>query len=153
MTQVGHPLSTQKTRTHRANCGTPSGPQATSACGVAAIGAACVISDWPMRIAVFCTCPNNVVSGGRYHAMMIAQAMARRGHDAFFVTNNVPALATDLAPLSPDNPVRIIKTADFDVTSLAHFDAVVLAPQMGAWPRLCRNTLRFADATRAGLVL
>ena len=106
-----------------------------------------------MRIAVFCTCPEGVYSGGRYHALMIAACLARRGHEAHFITNNVPIFERDLAPVSPANPVKFTVTKDFDVAPRGRFDAVFVAPQMNSFPRYYHNAINFARMSEAALIL
>jgi glycosyltransferase involved in cell wall biosynthesis len=106
-----------------------------------------------LRVAVFATVAKGVFSGGRYHAMMIAEVLARRGHETYFVTTNSPVFKEDLAPISGSNPVRIVLTDEFDVSPGAPFDAVFVAPQMSLFPRLYKNAVRFAREANAGLVL
>ncbi|UTY47432.1 glycosyltransferase (plasmid) [Sinorhizobium fredii] len=86
--------------------------------------------------------------------MMIAHVLARRGHDVYFVTNNTPVFADDLAPISDNNPVRVIVTNnDFDVLPDGRFDAVFVAPQMSFLPRFYKSAVRFAREAHAGLFL
>jgi glycosyltransferase involved in cell wall biosynthesis len=106
-----------------------------------------------VRIAVFTTCPKDAFSGGRYHSMMIAQVLARRGHDVHFITNNRPIFLSDIAPISVNNPVRIVVTEEFDVSCDGVFDAVFIAPQMAFFPRFYKNAIRFAEETKAALFL
>ena len=106
-----------------------------------------------LRIAVFATIPKGVFSGGRYHALMVAEVLARLGHEAWFITNNPPVFAEDLAPIAPDNPVRIVLTDDFNVSPAVPFDAVFVAPQMTPFPQFYKSAVRFAREAGAGLVL
>ncbi|MEQ1407357.1 glycosyltransferase [Neorhizobium sp. Rsf11] len=107
-----------------------------------------------MKVAVFTTCPKSAFSGGRYHAMMIAHVLARRGHQVYFITNNRPIFADDLAPISDGNPVNIVLTDnDFDILPDSRFDAVFIAPQMSFLPRFYRNAIRFARHAKAALFL
>lgn len=106
-----------------------------------------------MRIAVFATSPKDVFSGGRYHALMIAQVLARRGHESYFVTNNHPIFVDDVAPISEDNPVNIVVTSRFDIGADNRFDAVFIAPQMAPFPGFYKNAVRFARESDAGLIL
>ncbi|WP_440408392.1 glycosyltransferase [Neorhizobium petrolearium] len=107
-----------------------------------------------MKVAVFTTCPKSAFSGGRYHAMMIAHVLARRGHQVYFITNNRPIFADDLAPISGNNPVNIVLTDnDFDILPDSRFDAVFVAPQMSFLPRFYKNAVRFARHAKAALFL
>jgi glycosyltransferase involved in cell wall biosynthesis len=105
-----------------------------------------------VKFAFLSTCPPGVYSGGRYHALIAASCLARRGHDVTFIANNEPAFLPDLAPLSPDNPVRIRLTKTFALLDHERFDAVVVAPQLTPLPGLyaaARSLARDSDAALA----
>lgn len=104
-----------------------------------------------MRIAIFSTCPKGVYSGGRYHALIAGYCLARRGHEVYFVTDNAPIFDDDLRPISPDNPVNIIETKDFEVVSRLRFDHVIIAPQSSRYRRLYLNAIRLAEYNQAAL--
>ncbi|MCE6995237.1 glycosyltransferase [Saccharothrix sp. S26] len=72
-------------------------------------------------------------SGGRYHALLMAHAMAHAGADVTVVTNTVPAARADLDDVSA--PVRYITTPGYDPAEVADdFDVVVVAPTGGFHP-------------------
>lgn len=104
-----------------------------------------------MRIAIFSTCPGGVYSGGRYHALIAGYCLARRGHEVYFVTDNEPVFDADLRMISPDNPVTIVETKDFEVVSDLRFDHVIIAPQMTKYRRLYMNAIRLAEHSQAAL--
>ncbi len=107
-----------------------------------------------MKIAIFATCPPKTFSGGRYHALMIAYVLARRGHEAYFITDNEPIFDEDLRPISPENPVKIIVADEkFEVLPLGDFDAVFVAPQMPRHPYFYKSAVRFAKTSNAALFL
>ena len=54
-----------------------------------------------MRVAIFGTNDPQNIGGGRYHALMLAYAVARLGWEAHVVTDNKPAFFDDLAVLAP----------------------------------------------------
>lgn len=104
-----------------------------------------------MRIVIFSTCPGGVYSGGRYHALIAGYCLARRGHQVYFVTDNEPVFDTDLRPISPENPVKIVLTKDFEVVSDLRFDHVIIAPQSTKYRRLYMNAIRLAESNQAAL--
>lgn len=85
--------------------------------------------------------------------MMIAQVLARRGHDVHFITNNRPIFLPDLTPISAENPVNLTLTEEFDISCEGVFDAVFIAPQMSFFPRFYKNAIRFAEESKAALFL
>ena len=107
-----------------------------------------------MKIAVFATCPPGTFSGGRYHALMIAYVLAKRGHEAYFITNNDPVFNEDLKITSPENPVNIVVTdSNFEALPTGTFDAVFVAPQMPRQPQFYKAAVRFARDAEAALFL
>jgi glycosyltransferase involved in cell wall biosynthesis len=104
-----------------------------------------------MRIAIFSTCPAGVYSGGRYHALIAGYCLARRGHEVYFITDNLPVFDDDLRIISPDNPVTIIETKDFEIGSRLRFDHVIIAPQSTKARRLYTTAIRFAEMNQAAL--
>jgi len=106
-----------------------------------------------MRIAIFCTNPPNEYFGGRYHALMMAEALALAGHEVHFVTNVKPIFYDDLSLCPAHEKVRLDITSDFE-TNLPEddFDIAVLVP---GTPRrsFYFRTQRFALERHAHLVL
>ena len=85
--------------------------------------------------------------------MIAAAVMARRGHEAWFFTDNEPVFAADLAIVCPDNPVRVAVDKGFRFAAGSRFDWVLVAPQMGERPEVYRNAIRFAREAGARLAL
>ncbi|MCH8332685.1 hypothetical protein IIC65_02035, partial [Candidatus Sumerlaeota bacterium] len=82
-----------------------------------------------MRIAIFVTTPANTYSGGRYHSLMLAEALALGGHEVHYVTDNLPIFHEDLALYPDHEKILIHLTPDFSGGLPAgNFDAVVLIP-------------------------
>lgn len=65
------------------------------------------------RVAIVTNTPPGTYSGGRYHALMLAEALAMGGHDVHFVTDFEPIFLKDLAALPAHDRVHINYTPDF----------------------------------------
>jgi hypothetical protein len=104
-----------------------------------------------MRIAIFSTCPGGDFAAGSYHGLMAGYCLARRGHNVYFVTDHRPAFDADLRPISPENPVTIVLTKDFEVFSDLRFDHVIVASQKVQDRRVCMNAIRIAEYNQAAL--
>ena len=82
-----------------------------------------------MRVAVFCTTPEDGYSGGRYHAWMMAEALALGGNEVHFVTDHVPIFYQDLAACPRHSDLQLHLASDFAKgLPTGVFDAVVLVP-------------------------
>lgn len=68
-------------------------------------------------------------SGGRYHAWMMAEALAHGGHHVTYVTNNTPIFARDFETYPHHRDIRVHHTANFR-SGMPHydFDVVILVP-------------------------
>ena len=84
-----------------------------------------------MRCAVFTTIPPGCYSGGRYHADIMAEALANGGHQVHLVVNDVPAFWDDFSVFPAHGKVRISFTNDF-ASNLppGSFNIVVMVPGM-----------------------
>ena len=81
-----------------------------------------------LRVAIIGTNNDKMYSGGRYHALILAYALARAGMDVSFVTNKKPKFYDDLEPLAP-NEVKYHFTGDFkENLPTGDFDYVILVP-------------------------
>jgi len=73
-------------------------------------------------------------SGGRYHALMLAYAMAHRGIDVTVIGDRPPAFVNDLKS-AYEAPVRFVFTPSYDASALTGgFDYVFVAPTGGFNP-------------------
>ena len=107
----------------------------------------------PLRVAVLGTNDPRNVSGGRYHGLILACAVAAVGGEAHVVTDHMPSFAPDLEPLAPGG-VRFHITADF-ATGLpqGRFDWVIIVPAGVFLPNFYENCLDFAAAAAARVAL
>ena len=106
-----------------------------------------------MRCAVFTTIPPGSYSGGRYHAVMIAEALAHGGHETHLAVNHVPAFWNDFSLFPNHHNVQLSLTKDF-ATGLPKggFDVVVLVPGMPMAAVFCYGAQQFAVDRGAYLV-
>ena len=56
-----------------------------------------------MRIILTGITNKNGYTGGRFHAWMIAEALANLGHEVTFWTNNIPKFINDISSLPKHN--------------------------------------------------
>jgi glycosyltransferase involved in cell wall biosynthesis len=107
-----------------------------------------------MRVAVIGTNDPLNVSGGRYHGLMVAFAVAAAGGEAHVITDHVPGYVSDLVSLAPSG-VTICQTHDF-VKGLPEgaFDWVIIIPTGVFLPEFYEACLDFAAwaGARIGLV-
>jgi glycosyltransferase involved in cell wall biosynthesis len=107
-----------------------------------------------MRVAIFGTNDPQNVGGGRYHALMLAYAVASLGWEAHVVTDHKPSFFHDLEPLAPDGGVKLHLTPDFAGRLPAGpFDWVVVVPTGIFLPEFYENGLAFARASGARIAL
>ncbi|PPQ37160.1 Glycosyltransferase involved in cell wall bisynthesis [Rhodoblastus acidophilus] len=105
------------------------------------------------RVAVIGTNDPRNVSGGRYHALMLAFAVAAIGWDAHLVTDHTPGFFADFEPLSAA-PVTVHLTRDFS-SGLPDekFDWVIVIPTGIFLPDYYESCLDFAARSGARLAL
>jgi len=107
-----------------------------------------------MRVAIFATNDPDCVSGGRYHALMLAAAVASLGWEAHFITDHKPSFFDDLAGLAAGG-MKLHLSVDF-VARLpgGDFDWAFIIPTGIFLPEFYEAALQFARAaqSRIGLV-
>lgn len=92
-------------------------------------------------------------SGGRYHALLLAYAMARGGADVTVLTNSHTAFGRDCES-EMDATVRFIVDEDFRSDAIPGvFDVVVVAPSGAFRPEFYASAEEVAHRTGATLVL
>ena len=105
-----------------------------------------------MRVAVCAVNSASGYSGGRYHAWMMTEALASRGHQVTVWTNNVPAFLEDFSSFPGHPSIELHRSPDFRHPPTGPFDVVVLIPHRGEhsfFPKV----LLLARRHRARLVL
>ena len=103
-----------------------------------------------MRVCIFSQNYPGVYSGGRYHALMLAEALAHQGHDVYYVTNALPIFFKDFEHLPGHHKINTVITSNF-LTDLADekMDAVFVTPGRSDHPiyyNAVRMTAMFSDA-------
>ena len=101
----------------------------------------------PLRVAIIGTNDPQNYSGGRYHGLIMAYALAASGIQAHVVTDHIPAFVSDCEPLAPGG-VIFDKTADF-VENLPNgrFDWVIVIPTGIFLPDFYERCFDFAAVT------
>jgi glycosyltransferase involved in cell wall biosynthesis len=107
----------------------------------------------PLRIAIVSTNNSTAYSGGRYHALIMAYALARAGADVHFVTNNRPVFVPDLEPLCPGGVTYAITTDFREDMPKGRFDFVWVVPTGIFDPDFYAAALAFAGKRKARLAL
>ncbi|HEY1707257.1 MAG TPA: glycosyltransferase [Rhizomicrobium sp.] len=106
-----------------------------------------------IKVAIVATNNDKVYSGGRYHALIMAYALAMAGDDVHFITNKKPVFFDDLEPIAPGR-VRFTYTGDFvEKMPKDRFDFVILIPTGVFQPEYYEAALRFARGARARIAL
>ena len=82
-----------------------------------------------MRIALFGLNSRMTFSGGRYHAWMLAEALAYAGHEVCFITNNRPFFYDDFAAFPSHYDIELYISSDLraDLPD-GSFDIVFMVP-------------------------
>lgn len=107
----------------------------------------------PLKVAIVGTNNDSMYSGGRYHALIMAYALARSGQELTFITNKKPRFFDDLEPLAPGD-IRYVYTGDFRTNMPKEsFDFVVLVPTGIFLPGFYEAVFEFARASDARLAL
>lgn len=104
------------------------------------------------RIAIIGWNSASQYSGGRYHAWMMAEALAHGGHDVTYITNNAPIFARDFEIYPHHRDVKIHLTENFR-SGLPHddFDIVILVPHPHRDPSFSMKVQAFVRTRHAHL--
>ena len=98
-------------------------------------------------------------SGGRYHAWLMAEALAELGWDVTYITNNIPSFRNDFSSENGFPKTKSIKLVLDNITSdtFKSYDiecgVVVVVPHMNCHGYFTDNALRFAKLHRAKIML
>ena len=107
-----------------------------------------------MKVAIMSTMPPNTYSGGRYDAWTMAEGLAEKGNEVYFITNSHPIFYDDFKEYEKHLSICLIITPDFEVEIEEDIlDYVVLIPNQDKnnyFYVMCRN---FAKKKKAKLVL
>lgn len=87
------------------------------------------MEDRPLRVCIFSQNNPKVFSGGRYHALLLAEALALRGHSVHYVTNALPVFFDEMPRYAGHPQIQTHITPNFllDLTG-QKFDAVIATP-------------------------
>ena len=81
-------------------------------------------------IAIYSEMPKHGISGGRYHALMKAHALAQAGHNVYLVTNTVPQFWDDFSVYSNRGKIQLVLSHNFDASlpPATNIDLVIGVP-------------------------
>lgn len=105
-----------------------------------------------LKVSIFSTNPKGVYSGGRYHSLIMAYALAQAGADVDYVTNTLPMFDADFAALGEQFPLRITVDPRFNGPE-GHCDWVILVPTGGLNVPFYAGAVRYAQQRGARLML
>ncbi len=105
-------------------------------------------------VSIVATNPATGYTGGRYHALMLAEALAVAEYDVRFVTNHRPAFYDEFSAFPSHRGIQLCLTADFrrDLPA-GPSDLVVVVPGQGGGPGFYCNGLKFARRAGARIAL
>lgn len=105
-----------------------------------------------MDIAICATNPAKTYSGGRYHALMLAEALVVAKYNLTYVTNQLPVFFSEFASFRDHANIKCHLTTDFLSFPQAKFDVVFIVP--GSPIRdFYHRTVAFAKSCNAHIVL
>ena len=107
-----------------------------------------------MKIAIFATNPVDSYSGGRYLSLALAECLAHRGHEVYYVTNNAPTFYSDFEIHNTHKHINLIVNADCTFQpGETKFDFVILIPHRNPGGHFYDTVKKFSLVTDANLVL
>ncbi len=100
------------------------------------------------RVCFVMHCPPELFSGGRYHALLLAEAFAAQGDDVVIWANTRPKWYFNLAA-HPGHAKINWHLNGFETPPKGDFDAVFIVPEMGRKPDVYHAGLELAKETHA----
>ncbi len=91
-------------------------------------------------------------SGGRYHAWMMAEALAHAGHDISVWTDNIPVIQNDFSLYPAHHSIKIFKSPHFSEPSSIKPKIVILVPHPGQ-DAFFNKVILYAKKHRSRLIL
>ncbi|MBN1932351.1 MAG: glycosyltransferase family 4 protein [Desulfobacterales bacterium] len=84
-----------------------------------------------LNILVILINPLSGYSGGRYHAWIMAEGIAKCNHKVFVWTNAVPAFINDFNYFPAHNSIKLQIDVNFEKPPLCPFDIIIVVPHTG----------------------
>lgn len=115
------------------------------------------MSKTQRNIAIVASMPQVGYSGGRYHTLMMARALAFSGHDVTVITNNFPTdMWEDLESLESDKRIRFSNFgSNYSRFALnpTRFDFVFCVPDSGfSWVYVSAISLAASHSSKLGFI-
>lgn len=108
-----------------------------------------------MKIAIVANMPFKGYSGGRYHAFILAQCLAVKNNQVFFITDTIPQFAGDFVNWPGYAKIHYIITKEFVLKqSLGNnFDFVIVVPTLAPDKIFCNNCENILKKLNGKLVI
>ncbi len=107
------------------------------------------------KVAIMGEMPAEGYSGGRYHAWVMAEALAHMKNQVYVITNHIPQFSRDFSAYPRHGMIRTILTDDFTSFELAekNMDYVICVPKINGQQAFYDACLCFAVARGARFAL
>lgn len=103
------------------------------------------------RLLVTVRLPSVGYSGGRYHAYMIAIALAYAGHEVDVLRTDVPEFEKDLSALPGFSKVRFFTDSEFQNIPNEEYDSILIVPHFNEPSDIYERLIRKAEGHRTKL--
>ncbi len=103
------------------------------------------------KVAIIGQMPANGYSGGRYHAWVMAEALAHKGNQVYMITNYLPQFSKDFESYPNHKQIKIILTKDFYFFALQEerLDYVICVPGLNEGKRFYYACINLAISKKA----
>ncbi|MCR5799062.1 MAG: glycosyltransferase [Lachnospiraceae bacterium] len=104
-----------------------------------------------MRVAIIGEMPNQVYSGGRYHAWVMAECLLNEENSVMLITNTIPPFASDFEDYPFHKRLKLFLTQSFEDIALIRdeFDWVIAIPGIKTNTKTYRAWYDFSVIKRA----
>lgn len=107
-----------------------------------------------MRILILAHMPAKAYSGGRYHAWIMAEALAHMKNEVYIVCDNIPVFSKDFTGYPEHKNLHICLCKDFERFHVnKNFDFIYVIPSIGFDEALAQCALRISAKSKAKLAL
>ena len=98
------------------------------------------------KVAFMGELPAHGYSGGRYHAWIMAEALAEQNNHVYFVTNNIPEFSKDFESYPAHGKINIVLTNDFYDFEFQEesLDYVICVPAIAAGKKFYQACMDFS---------
>lgn len=106
------------------------------------------------KIAIWGTNPKDIYSGGRYHALMLANALVKMEAKVTYITNTIPIFFNDLNSFESNSKIDFQITEDFEQNiPINDFDIIFYIPRTGGFKSFDKNFKPFCDTNKKSKII